>query len=304
MFRRERPQAGRKRQFSQLGAEMAGAPAPMADVEMMVMQQHLLRELGLAQTRLHINTRGLPEDRAPVTAGLLDALAPHCGQLCEDCQRRMEQNVLRVLDCKVESCQAIVAQLPPVTNFMCEESRAYLASVQQLLTAVGVDFVYDARLVRGLDYYVHTVWEVRHTGLGAQDALSAGGRYRIEIGGKAVDGLGFACGMERLVMALEAEGVAPPVPEGGLVWLVAHGDEAQQKNLKLAFDLRRAGLRTGMDVSGRSMKAQMRAANKAQASTVIIRGDEELANGTVQVKRMHDGSQESVSEQDLLKFLS
>lgn len=304
MFRRERPQAGRKRQFSQLGAEMGGAPSPVADVEMMLMQQHLLRELGLTHTRVHVNTRGLPEDRATVTAGMLEVLTPLREQLCGDCQRRMEQNVLRVLDCKVESCQALVDGLPPVTDFMCEASRTYLATVQQLLQAVGLDYVYDARLVRGLDYYVHTVWEVRHTGLGAQDALSAGGRYQIELGGRKVDGIGFACGMERLVMALEAEGITAPAVDSKLVWLVARGDEAQQRNLALAQLLRNAGIRTGMDVYGRSMKAQMRAANKAQASTVLIRGEEELANGTIQMKHMHDGTQVSVPEADVVNALS
>jgi len=305
MFRCERPQAGRKRQFHQLGVEAFGVPNPVADVEVIAMQLHLLEAWGLQGFTLDLNTRGMLEDRPAVTQGLADAARPHLGALCEDCQRRFATNILRLLDCKKESCRQIVAGLPPTTQFMSADSRQYLDAVLTLLQKIGVPARLNPQLVRGLDYYVHTVWEIRHGALGAQDALSGGGRYRVTLGEKTFDGVGFAIGLERAIMAVqhdqpEAATLATATP----VWLVSMGPAALAANLDLAQTLRRAGRACGLDLATRSMKAQMRAANKAGAATVLIRGDQELEQGTIMLKNMADGSQQAVPLADLTARLA
>jgi histidyl-tRNA synthetase len=305
MFRCERPQAGRKRQFHQLGVEAFGAPNPVADAEVIAMQLHLLEAWGLKGFTLDLNTRGLPEDRPAVTQGLADAARPHLGALCEDCQRRFETNILRLLDCKKESCRQIVAGLPPTTQFMSAASRQYLDDVLKLLQKIGVPARVNPQLVRGLDYYVHTVWEIRHGALGAQDALSGGGRYRVTMGDKTLDGVGFAIGLERAIMAVQKDQPDVTVLTAATpVWLVSMGPAALAANLDLAQNLRRQGLACGMDLAARSMKAQMRAANKSGATTVLIRGDQELEQGTITLKNMADGSQQALPLAELATRLA
>lgn len=295
MFRSERPQAGRRRQFHQLGIEAIGGPNPAADAEAIALQQHLFAEFGLRGTEVEVNTRGLPEDRAAVASGLTEKLKPHLNALCEDCRRRFDSNILRVLDCKQAGCIAIVDTLPPVTSFMRDESRQYLDEVLRLLQRLEINARVNPRLVRGLDYYVHTVWEVRHPALGAQDALSGGGRYRIEFDGAAVEGVGFAAGIERLVTAVvhdkPGSGGSASLP---LAWIVSLGDVAREENLVLAQTLRLRGVRCGMDLAGRSMKAQLREANRVGAAFALIRGDTELEKGVVVLKNMEDGAQEEL----------
>ena len=295
MFRAERPQAGRRRQFHQVGAELIGDELPLADAECIAMQAHLLKAWGLKNFRIRINTRGNAEDRQAVESGLRAALKPHLDNLCEDCRRRYDQNVLRILDCKKEVCGKVVDGLPPVTDFMCEESRAYFEAVCDSLEKLGIEVEVTPRLVRGLDYYVQTVWEISHAGLGAQDALSGGGRYQIGIGGQTINGVGFAIGMERVIAALESEGVtATDFAVTPSAWLISLGEKAIQENLLLAMLLRERGVCCRMDLKSRSMKAQMRAAGKSGAQYVLIRGDDELASGTFQVKDMAEGTQQEL----------
>ncbi len=305
MFRAERPQAGRKRQFHQLGAEALGPAVPAADAECLAMQCHLLSHWGLNGCRVHLNTRGLPEDREAVQAGLRDALRPQLENLCDDCQRRFETNVLRILDCKEAKCGEIVEALPPVTDFMCEESVGYLDDVAGFLRRLEVDFEINPRLVRGLDYYVHTVWEITHPSLGAQDAVSGGGRYRIDVGGAPMEGVGFAVGLERIIAALQAGGeeakIMMPKPQ---VWVVTQGERAFEDNLVFAMMLRERGISCEIDLQGRSMKAQMRAAGRSGAEWVIIRGDGEMGKGTFMVKNMTAGEQEELALPDVLERLS
>ena len=303
MFRCERPQAGRKRQFHQLGAEAIGPANAAADAEMLAMQAHLLSGFGLKGFKININTRGMPEDRAAVTEGLRNALQPHLAALCEDCVRRMDTNILRVLDCKNETCRGIVKSLPPATSFMAESSRQYLERVLTFLKSLEIEASVNPALVRGLDYYVHTVWEITHPALGAQDALAGGGRYKLAMGGRDVEGVGFAMGMERLIMAIGKD-AAPAAPARSGVWLVAFGEAAFAENLKLMQVLRQRGTRCGMDLAGRSMKAQMRAADRASAAYVVLRGGDELAKGTFQLKDMSDGTQTEVALPDLLERLA
>jgi len=302
MFRYERPQAGRKRQFHQVGVEATGTPNPLADAECIALQKNLLDAWGLTGSKIKISTRGEPSDRKPVAEGLRKALQPHLKDLCEDCQRRIDENVLRVIDCKNESCGRIVEQIPSPIDFMSEQSRAYLDQVIQALDTMGIEVEVNPKLIRGLDYYVHTVWEISHSALGAQDSLSGGGRYEIALGKKVIPGVGFAVGFERTIMALEACGITAEqfAPEGG-IWLVSLGETALAENMKLARELRAKGIRCGMELEAKSMKAQMRKADRANAARVVIRGDDELAKGVAVVKNMAAGTQEELSLEDVIR---
>ena len=304
MFRSERPQAGRRRQFHQLGVEVVGPPSPAADAEIIALQAHLLHAWGLRNFTIEVNTRGFPEDHARVTDGLRGALKSRKNELCEDCQRRYRENPLRLLDCKNESCREIVADVPALTQFMGEEARRYLADVLTALRRLEIPATENPRLVRGLDYYRHTVWEVTHTGLGAQDALSGGGRYALTLDKQTVEGVGFAMGLERVISALTREGLdAATLARPPCVWLVAQGAPAFEENLLLMQSLRMRGVSCAMDLRGRSLKAQMRAANRSASRYVIIRGEAEMDQGTFQLKNMADGSQEEVDLPELITRL-
>ena len=306
MFRCERPQAGRKRQFHQLGVESFGEPNPAADVEVIALQQHLFQSWGLHAFTIDINTRGLPEDRPAVTAGLAAAARPHLDALCADCRRRFDTNIFRLLDCKQAACRQVVDTLPDPASFMSAPSRAYLAEVVRLLQGLNLPVRVNPRLVRGLDYYIHTVWEIRHPALGAQDALSGGGRYRVTLDTKPFDGVGFAAGLERAVMAVQHDqpdrlaALQPPRP----VWLVALGPAAREANLRLAQELRQGGCACGMDLGDRSLKAQLRAANRVGAAWAVLRGDRELAAGTATLKNLQDGTQVELPLADVVTKLN
>ena len=304
MFRGERPQAGRKRQFHQIGIEAIGAPNPLADAEVIALQVHLLAAWGLDGAKIRLNTIGLPEDRIAVVDGLRKAIRPRLSELPEEAQERFETNVLRLLDSKDPVVQAVIADVPPVTEFMCEESCSYLDTVVQTLKDLEIDVEVDLRLVRGLDYYVHTVWEVIHGGLGAQNALSGGGRYRIRLGKNSVDGVGFAMGVERVISALESSGVtadqfAPEPP----VFIVSLGEDALKENMLFAQMLRQRGITCEMEMANRKVKAQMKRANKTGAKLVIIRGDTELEKGVFVVKNMEKGTQQEVELPELMELL-
>ena len=305
MFRSERPQAGRKRQFHQCGVECLEPPAPLVDAEILALQVDLLRAWGLGDCDVRLNTRGAGGDHARVAEGLRGALAPRAADLCEDCRRRISENVLRVLDCKNEGCRGIVAALPPVAEFMAPESRTYLEKVAAHLDALRVAYRIDPLLVRGLDYYEHTVWEIASTALGAQNAVAGGGRYRMELGGRELVGVGFAIGLERVVGVLQNLGrdaaLLAPLPP--LVWLVGLGEEAQGRNLALMQALRAEGVACRMAPGG-SMKSQMRAANQSGAAWAVIRGDDELAQGVAALKNMASGEQETLPVERLVARLS
>jgi len=305
MFRCERPQAGRKRQFHQVGVEATGEPNPLADAECIALQQHLLEEWGLSGSQIQINTRGLPSDRRSVADGLRNALQPHFDDLCEECRHRIDVNVLRVLDCKNEKCRAIVDQIPTAQEFMSKESRRYLEEVIQVLETLNIPVEVNPRLVRGLDYYVHTVWEITHDALGSQNAIAGGGRYEITLGKRTIQGVGFAMGIERVITALEACGITGEkfTPKGGL-WLVSLGRKALIENMKLARELRGRGIRCGMELAGKSIKAQMRKAGRAGAEKVIIRGDDEIQKQTLIIKDMERGTQEEIGLPSLWEKLN
>lgn len=296
MFRCERPQAGRKRQFHQCGVECLEEPSPVVDAEILALQVDLLRDWGVDDIAVQLNTRGAHGDHASVAAGLRAALAAHESELCEDCRRRIGENVLRVLDCKEEGCRKVVESLPPVTEWMGDESRAYLERVESLLRGMGVAVRRAPLLVRGLDYYEHTIWEIVGDAAGAQNAVAGGGRYRMELGGRTLSGVGFAIGIERVAALLASRGLAAAhEAERPLdVWLVGLGDAAVEANLSLMRELRAAGLSCRMAPGG-SAKSQMRAANKSGALWAVVRGDFELEKGIVQLKNMTAGWQDEMS---------
>lgn len=304
MFRAERPQAGRRRQFHQLGVEAIGKPSPTADAEMIALHAHLLHAWGLSKCRIRVNTRGLPEDRATAQQALRARLEPHRAALCEDCRRRLDTNMLRVLDCKNAACRAILNGIPPLITFMSVEARAYLDEVVRQLELLGLPVERSPNLVRGLDYYLHTVWEITHPALGAQDALAGGGRYKLTFCGRAVEGVGFAIGLERALMALEAEHPPARPDRLPLVWLVSHGPSALAENLRLMQTLRRHQVPCRMCLDERSVKAQFRAADRARASRVIVRGEAEMAKGTYVLKDLANGKQQEIELAELIRQLT
>lgn len=293
MFRGERPAAGRRRQFHQIGVENVGRIAPELDAECIAMLMDLLNSLGITDAKLSINTRGVAADRVDAAKALKEYFSSHIGEMCEDCANRLSGNIWRILDCKQEKCRQIIAKAPDYLDFFTEESKNYFKRVCTALDALGIEYVHDPLLVRGLDYYVHTVFEVSHWGLGGQSAIAGGGRYELYLPeqNRPVIGVGFAAGMERLLMAQEALKVEVPSDKGKVVYLVSLGEETVPANLKLAAALRKAGLVAVTEVEAKSMKSQMRTADRLKADIALITGSNELASGSVVLKNMSDGTQ-------------
>lgn len=303
MFRGERPSAGRRRQFHQVGVEAVGCNSPWMDAEVIAMLVRYLEALGIAGAKVMINSRGLPEDRPAVAQALRDYFQPHLGEMCDDCRRRFETNVWRMLDCKQEACHKLALGAPRIADLLGDESKAFFRRVCEGLDRLGVPYEVNPRLVRGLDYYVHTVFEITHPALGSEDAIAGGGRYRITMPGSGtpIEGIGFAAGIERLLMTREGLGIAPKARPAADTFIIAAGEEAIPAGMQLADELRRAGLggRVVSDVTGRSMKAQFRTANKSGASRVLILGESELKDRTVTVKDMSDGTQKTVARAEI-----
>ena len=299
MFRGERPAAGRRRQFHQIGVEAVGSNSPWMDAECIAMLWFFLEKVGASGGKLLLNSRGLPQDRPIISQALTEYFTPHIGCMCEDCQRRLTTNVSRILDCKNPACQEIINGAPHISEMFCEESKLYFSRVCQALDKLGVPYEIAPRLVRGLDYYIHTVFEITHPGLGGQDAIAGGGRYRITPPGMkaAVEGIGFAAGMERILMARASRGVAAQGSTDMDVVVLCLGEATVPQGLALGEKLRRemAGLRIKVDFSTRSLKAQMRTANKYNSRIALIIGEDELAKGQVLCRNMREASQESLA---------
>ncbi len=305
MFRRERPQKGRQRQFHQVGVEAVGADAPLLDAEVVGMALHYYATLGLEDVGLRLNSIGCPrEECRPAYRRLLKIAAePKLGELCDNCRRRFDRNILRILDCKNPNCREVTQTFPTSYENLCEDCETHFAAVREALEAGGVGYHLDGRLVRGLDYYTRTVFEFTHDALGAQDAIGAGGRYDglvEELGGPSLPAVGFALGVERIMIALEArDACACTAPLQ--VFGIALGEAPTRAMHGLLARLRRAGISADMDFEGRSLKAQMRRANRRGALLALIFGEEELGRGEVGLKEMAEGgSQETVRIEDLL----
>lgn len=306
MFRGERPAAGRRRQFHQIGVENVGRVAPELDAESIAMLAHFLDEAGIKGFKLMLNTRGVAEDRVPAEAALREHFKAKLDTLCEDCKSRFEKNIWRMLDCKQPQCQAAIASAPDVASLFGQPSKDFFKRVCDSLCKSNIEFTVEPRLVRGLDYYVHTVFELTHPGLGAQNAIAGGGRYELKTpdSNKPMIGVGFAAGMERLLMAQESLGVAPATPAAPKAFLVSLGRRALDFNLTLAAKLRRAGVSLALEVEEKSMKSQMRSADRLKAGAVLIVGDAELDKGMAVLKNMSGGAQREISLSDVEQELS
>ena len=294
VFRYERPQAGRYRQFHQLDVEAFGIATPDIDVEIIAIAARLWQRLGLRGLQLEINTLGTPPVRAAHRAALVDYLKAHESALDDDARRRLESNPLRVLDSKVPATQAIVAAAPKLLDYLDDASRAHFDAVRTGLDALGIAHVVNPRLVRGLDYYTHTVFEWITTELGAQGTVCAGGRYDglvEQLGGPATTGVGFGLGIERLILLLAAQQVSPPGRIAD-VYLCHFGAAADLAALKLAESLRASlpGLRLVLNAGGGGLKAQLKRADASGARLALVLGDDEVAAGVVQVKSLREAA--------------
>jgi histidyl-tRNA synthetase len=310
-FRRERPQKGRYRQFSQIGAEVIGPPSagsesPLRDAEILEMLATLLDELGITGWTLELNSVGSAADRARYNEALRAALVPVVGQMCVDCQRRAVTNPLRVLDCKVPADQPIIETLPVIADSLDEESRTHFAAVTASLDAAGVPYTLNHRLVRGLDYYTRTTFEFTHGGLGAQNALLGGGRYdglSEMLGGPRAPGIGFAMGEDRLVLTLLAQQEDESVAAKADAFIAPLGEERNAAALVLARELRHKGLWIELGDGSFRLKKSFEAADKT-ARQIVILGEDELQSGILTVKNFSTGIQTKVPRGELAVFLS
>lgn len=297
MFRYDRPQAGRMREFHQFGVEALGEANPAVDAEVILLAMNLLEGLGLKDLELSINSVGCPKCRSKYRTMLQDFFRDKLEDLCEDCRSRFERSPLRILDCKKDSDKPYMADAPKITDCLCEECADHFAKLKELLTSAGISFTHDPRLVRGLDYYTKTAFEIKYPPLGAQSAVAGGGRYDgliEEMGGNPTPAVGFATGLERLLLALESQNLLPEKNRSVDAYVVALGETAQAEGFKLLNSLRQQGLSAAMDFAGRSMKAQMKQANKLGAKYSVILGEDEIAEGVVMLRSMEDSSQEKV----------
>ena len=303
MFRYERPQKGRYRQFYQIDAEVFGVDNPMVDAEVIVMLMHFLYKVGLQTLELQINSLGCRECRPRYREELKRFFEKKSFQLCEDCQRRLQTNPLRILDCKVEGCKESIANAPKVTDFICSNCKEHFSRVKEYLTVAGVQFDVNPNMVRGLDYYTRTCFEVVSYDLGSQNAVTGGGRYDNlfqEIGGLDIPGIGFAIGMERLISLLPKDRTFLKTPH---LFIATLGDKTNKEAYQLANELHLRGIRAELDYEGKSLKSQMRRAGKLNASYVLILGGDELKQGKAVLRHMGDKSQEEVPIKDLAALL-
>ncbi len=303
MFRYERPQKGRYRQFHQLGVEVLGVEDAKIDAQVLAMLHQYFIRIGIESVSLQINSLGCPECRPAYRESLIAYLETRLESLCPECQRRYVTNPLRVLDCKVSGCQEATVDAPAVIDHLCSACDDHFGQVKKYLQSLDVPFSVNARMVRGLDYYVRTTFELVTDQLGSQNAVAAGGRYDglVEsLGGPAMPGIGFAIGLERLVLMKGAEKIAPVSPQ---LFIAAIGAEASDRAFVLMSQLQVAGIRAEMDYLGKSLKAQMRRANKLNAAFTLVLGEDELQSGKAQLKDMADSSQSTVELDDLAAAL-
>ena len=303
MFRYERPQKGRYRQFHQIGAEVLGVEDPKIDAQVLAMLHQYFERIGIKAVALQVNSLGCPDCRPAYRQQLIDYLEQRLDSLCEDCKRRYQNNPLRVLDCKATGCKEATVDAPAMLDHLCAGCDQHFAAVKNHLVALEIPFEVNARMVRGLDYYVRTTFEMVTDQLGSQNAVAAGGRYDglVEsLGGPALPGIGFAIGAERLVLMKGDEKVAPAVPK---LFIAAIGEAAADRAFVLMSRLQMAGVRAEMDYQGKSLKAQMRRANKLQAEYTLILGEDEVQSGMAQLKNMSSSSQVEIELERLAEVL-
>ncbi len=303
MFRYERPQKGRFRQFHQVGIEVFGPNHPMIDVEVIAIQWRIFKELDVSDLKVKINSLGCEKCRPGYRKALIEHLKKNRERLCETCQRRLERNPLRVLDCKNPGCQQVVREGPKITDYLCNDCREHMKKVTDGLESLKIPYEVDPFLVRGLDYYTKTVFEFIHTALGAQNTVSAGGRYDNlveELGGPEIPGIGFALGIERLVLILNEKGLPE---EKKPLYFIPLGEEAIKEGIKIMEELRDSGIPVIWTGKVASIKAQLRQANKRGADRVLILGESEIENREIKLKDMKEGREEVIKWKDLKEHL-
>ena len=307
MFRYDQPQAGRYRQFHQFGAEVLGSAEPIVDAEIISFAVDLFSKLGLESLSVLINTVGCDQCRPKYQEALKEYFGQYKDQLCPTCLERLEKNPLRVLDCKEEGCKRVAAGAPTTLDYACDDCKDHFEKVCAYLKAVGVDYQVDTTLVRGLDYYTQTAFEVIMNKVGSQqNAICGGGRYNklvSQVGGDDIPGMGFAAGMERVLLTLKEEGIELPIKQDVDVYVAPLGDAAKVPCFELTQSLRRAGYICETDYLSKSIKAQMKAADKAGARYCIIIGDDELAQGVASVRNMQESTQENVALNEVLDYI-
>ena len=301
MFRYERPQAGRQREFNQIGVEVLGESSPILDAEVIAMSYSLLEKLGITDLEVHINSVGTNASRTKYREMLLNFLEPMKEELCEDCRMRMEKNPLRVLDCKVDKCKELTKDAPSIIDSLNEEERAHYETVKKYLDIFGVKYVEDSRLVRGLDYYSSTVYEIVTNKLGAQGTVLGGGRYDNllkQLGDKDIPAVGFAAGVERMMMLLED--YPKNNPDVYVAWL---GENTQEFGLKIAKILRDNGIKTFVDFNSKGMKSHMKKADKLAVKYCIIVGEDEMNQDVVVLKDFSARTQEEMSLEKAIEII-
>ncbi|MBP2665714.1 MAG: hisS [Firmicutes bacterium] len=306
MFRYDRPQAGRLRQFHQFGIEAIGPAGPSVDAEIIELAVRFFEKLGLNDLNLLINSVGCPKCRPQYRLMLQEFLQDKKDQLCGNCQSRYDRNPMRILDCKEEKCNQLSAGAPQMVDCLCDECAEHFAGLRQFLDAAGINYALNPRLVRGLDYYTKTAFEIQYPLLGAQSAVCGGGRYDgliEECGGPATPGIGFAIGLERVLLAMEKQALLDPSEDVVPVWVLPLGKEASLSAYSLLTRLRQLGIASDMDHGGRSLKSQMKQANRTQARYVAIIGEDEARTNKVTLKNMTTGEQALLSADEAVKQL-
>ncbi|MDE6676904.1 MAG: histidine--tRNA ligase, partial [Clostridia bacterium] len=305
-FRYERPQAGRLREFHQFGAELYGAAGATADAEIISLADSFLKNLGLKNVSLQINSIGCKTCRAEYHKALKAYFAPHLKEMCADCNARFEKNPMRMIDCKEEGCKKITANAPRMLDYLCDDCKAHFEEVKNLLNAANIKYEINPSIVRGLDYYSRTVFEFTSSAAGAQGTVLGGGRYDgllEQMGEKAVPAVGFAAGLERLLMVIAAENAPVPEEKGVSCYLAGMDGKSRGQAFVLASELRKAGISAEVDLMERSLKAQFKYADKIGARFVAVIGENELNEGAAEVKDMKNSSSERVKFSELATYL-
>lgn len=296
-YRYEKPQAGRLREFHQFGLECYGTQSPVADAELICAAQSIFDRLGIKQLRLEINSIGCPTCRAEYHKALKEYFYGYKDELCETCNSRLEKNPMRILDCKSPICSKIAGGAPKITDYLCDECKEHFASVQKYLDAAGVEYTVNPTIVRGLDYYTKTVFEFVTDFIGAQGTVCGGGRYDgliEELGGKHLPSLGFAMGIERLLMLMDKQGIEIPKPSTCDLYVAVMGESASLKSFEIIKAVRSCGLIAETDVVGRGLRAQMKYADKIGAKFSMVLGDNEIEQGKAVIKNMSSGEQTEI----------
>ena len=296
-FRYEKPQAGRLREFHQFGVECLGTASPLADAELISLAKSIFDTLGVKELSLEINSIGCPECRAEYHKALKEYFSAHTDELCDTCNGRLERNPMRILDCKSPICSKIAENAPVVTDYLCDECREHFEKVQEYLKALNIEYTINPKIVRGLDYYTKTVFEFVSDSIGAQGTVCGGGRYDglvDELGGQKTPSLGFAMGLERLMLVMEAQNAPFPEESKPDLFIVAIGDKATAKAVEIAKDMRDEGFTALMDLNQRSIRAQMKYADKLGAKFNIVIGDNEVEAGITKLKNMTTGEETEI----------